>query len=201
MRCSLAIHSFRGSVRRTFFPFLVGYASFVDTLALSVQGVRRKRPHHAVIMGRNNAIGSSKSNYARSQRGICCVSGNPFELRYGRFRPSRRAVPENRLILRSEVTPLTDQSVTRILEALFCRGYEARVSQLELTFDTQTTVRFVARHALWLRSVRESGGTIYFGTPRAKWQIRVYKKAPGVVRTEFILRRSLLRGCGTRRQF
>jgi hypothetical protein len=183
-------------VKRNFFPVLVGYASFVDTLALSVQGVRRKRFQHTVRMGRNCPIGSGKSNYARSQRGVCCVSGNPFELRYGRFRPNRRAVPDNRLILRSEVTPLTDQSVTRILEALFCRGYEARASQLELTFDTQTTVKFVAQHALWLRSVRKFGSTIYFGSPRAKWQIRVYEKAPGIVRTEFILRRPLLRDCG-----
>lgn len=184
-------------MKTNFFPLLLGYAAFVDTLALSVQGVHRKRVPHTLRMGRNVAIGSGKSNYARSQSGMCCRTGNPFELRYGRFQPQRRAVPKNRLILRSETTPLTRWSASAVLEALFCRGYNVRISQLELTFDTQTPVKFVEQHALSLRRRRwKWEKTIYFGSPRSESQVRVYQKAPGVTRIEFILRRTLLRALG-----
>jgi hypothetical protein len=183
-------------MNRQVLPPLVGYASFVDTIAVSVRGARRKRPQGTVRIGRNVPIGGGRSSYARSQRGVCCLSGNPFEVRYGRFHPNRLAVPENRVIFRSEVAPVNNWSATAILDALFRRGYKATVSQFELTFDMHTEIEFLAQHALCQLRVERCKSTIYFGSPHSKWQVRVYEKAPSIVRIEFVLRRGLLRSCG-----
>lgn len=85
-----------------FFDFLLAYAAFIDTLEISVYGERAKRPLSNIRLAKNSAVGSSRSNYARSQRGTCCLTGNPFEWRYGPFGPNRRRVPPHRIILRGE---------------------------------------------------------------------------------------------------
>lgn len=177
-----------------FFNFLVAYAAFVDTLEVSVYGERRGKPLPNVRLGLDSPVGSSRSNYARSQSGICCVTGNPIEHRYGPFGRNKYRVPPHRIILRSETAPLTGWSVRRVLDALFKAGYRVVVSKCEVTFDTRVPLRFLLEHTCCLLTrQRLSASSFRFGSPRSGWQVRVYKKAPSVVRLEFILRRTALR--------
>lgn len=177
-----------------FFNFLLAYAAFVDTLEVSIHGERRRKHLPTVRLGRNSAIGSSRSNYARSQRGTCCLTGNPFEWRYGPFGRNAHRVPPHRIILRSETSPLTRWSVRSVLDALFRPGYRAVVSKCEITFDTRIPLRFLLEHTCCLLTRRRLSATSFrFGSPRSAWQVRVYKKAPGIVRLECVLRRAALR--------
>ena len=178
---------------KTFFSFLLAYAAFVDTLEVSVYGESRRRPLSSVRLDQNQAVGGSRSNYARSQRGTCCLTGNPFEWRYGVFRPNRLRVPPHRVILRSETAPLTRRSVRSVLDALFRHGYRAVVSKYEITFDTHIPLHFLFKHACCRLTVRRFESSICFGSPRSTKQVRVYLKAPSVIRLEFVLRRGALR--------
>lgn len=177
----------------TFFDFLLSYAAFVDTLEISVYGEPRTKPHPSVRLGSNRAVGSSRSNYARSRRGTYCLTGNPFEWRYGVLRRNRLRVPPHRVILRSETTPLTRDSVQKLLDALFLPGYQAVVSKCEVTFDTRIPLQFLLKHTSCRLVRRKFESSAIFGSPRSSWQVRVYQKTPAVVRLEFVLRRGLLR--------
>jgi hypothetical protein len=176
-----------------FFDFLLAYAAFIDTLEISVYGERAKRPLSNIRLGKNSAVGSSRSNYARSQHGTCCLTGNPFEHRYGPFGRNQRRVPPHRIIIRSETAPLTSWSVRRVLDAMFRPGYRAVPSQCEITFDTHIPLRFLREHEYCRLSMRRFKSSICFGSSRSSWRVRVYKKAPSVIRLEFVLRRGLLR--------
>ena len=176
-----------------FFDFLVAYAAFVDTLEVSIHGERREKPLSTVRLGQNAAVGSSRSNYARSQRGTCCLTGNPFEHRYGPFGRNKHRVPPHRIILRSETSPLTGSAVRTVLDALFKTGYRAVLSKCEVTFDTRIPLPFLLQHACSALTVRKFESSICFGSPRSTWRVRVYQKAPSVVRLEFVLHRGLLR--------
>lgn len=181
----------------TFFDYLVAYAAFVDTVEISVYGEPRQKPLPTVRLGLDSPVGSSRSNYARSQRATCCVTGNPIEHRYGPFGRHKHRVPPHRIILRSETVPLTVGSVRRLLDALFKSGYQAIVSKCEVTFDTHIPFQFLLKHVccLLIRK-RFSESSVRFGSPRSGWQVRVYQKAPSVVRLEFVLRRGMLRAHG-----
>lgn len=176
-----------------FFNFLLAYAAFVDTLEVSIHGERRRKHLPTVRLGRNSAIGSSRSNYARSQRGTCCLTGNPFEWRYGPFGRNAHRVPPYRIILRSETSPLTHWSVRSVLDALFQPGYRAVVSKCEVTFDTRIPLPFLLQHACCALTVRKFESSACFGSPRSTKRVRVYLKAPSVIRLEFVLRRGVLR--------
>lgn len=181
----------------TFFNYLVAYAAFADTLEISVHGERRQKPLSTVRLGLDSPIGSSHSNYARSQRCTCCVTGNPIEHRYGPFGRNKHRVPPHRIILRSETVPLTVSSVLSVLNALFRAGYRAVVSKCEVTFDTHIPLLFLLKHACCLRTWRRfSESSFRFGSPGSGWQVRIYQKAPSVVRLEFVLRRAALRAYG-----
>jgi hypothetical protein len=80
------------------------------------------------------------------------------------------------------------------------------ISSLEVTFDvTGATVDYILQHLIH----RAHGGvrvvsdgkcrTIYVGSSRSAWQVRIYEKRRGVVRLEFILRRRFLARHGINR--
>jgi hypothetical protein len=127
--------------------------------------------------------------------------GNGFQERYGVVR-WRKRVPPIRVILYSNESPLSYAQVQLVLDALVRRGYRAKVSKVELTFDVSgSTVLFFQRHFLTTaRKIQlrrnERGETLYVGGPRSPWQLRVYDKAEGLVRFEFILRIAFLRKYG-----
>ena len=180
-----------------FFSYLVSYAAFADTVEISVHGNRRRKALRCVRLGPDSPIGSSRSNYARSRRGICCATGNPFEHRYGRFGRNKNRVPPHRLILRSETSPLTASCVRRVLGALFKAGYRAVVSKCEVTFDTRIPLSFLLMHQCSLLVRRQLSPTSFgFGSPNSAWRVRAYEKAPSIIRLEFVLRRGALRAYG-----
>jgi hypothetical protein len=77
---------------------------------------------------------------------------------------------------------------------------QIRVSKVELTFDvTGATIVYVLWHIIHraqndIRVLSDGERTtIYVGSPRSAWEVRIYEKTrSGVLRLEFILRRSFL---------
>jgi|KBSMisStandDraft_5_1062788.scaffolds.fasta_scaffold58254_1 hypothetical protein len=182
------------SVKPIIFSQLIDYAAFVDTIVLSVFGVRRRRPSFTVRLGQNLPIGGAKSAYARLQQGICIATGNPFALRYGRFHS--KFAPPFRLTLRSEEVALTRCGIERVLNAQFRKGTRHQVSVIETTLDTSIPLDFFRQHA-WYRLKRaQDGPTLYMFSPTSNWQVRAYAKTNSTTRLEFVLRRGFLRAKG-----
>jgi len=85
------------------------------------------------------------------------------------------------------------------------RGYKAVIASLEVTFYTDRIpqARF-ARHLCSRareRTYRDKNGktTIYGGSTRGPWDLRLYEKTDSIVRVEFILRSSSLRALSIRK--
>ena len=139
--------------------------------------------------------------YARLLPGHCQLTGNPFELKYGRLH-SYANVPPFRLSVRSDNAPLSGAGLNAIADSLFRSGFHSQVSQLEFTFDvTGFSYSFFHEHVLTTaRSVTEVGKegrkTLYVGRPRSPWQLRIYQKTDSLMRVEFVLRRAWLRAHG-----
>lgn len=186
------------------FPHLIDTAAFLDKVELGISGIRRRRPLPIIELRKSRAIGGDNRPYARSVRGECVPSGNPFEFRYGRIQ-SWPHLPPCRLIARSNVCPLTGTQISLIARGLMRRGYRAHVALVELTFDTsEIPIKYFEMHYLSLarysRVLHDKTGrtTVYIGGPRSHWQVRIYQKTESVVRVEYILRSEFLRGSGIR---
>ncbi len=186
------------------FSHMTDRAAFIDRVELSVYGLRRLRSTTSVSLIRDFPIGGPERLYARAVDGVCAVTRNPFQQRYGVMRWPRR-VPPVRLIFRSERTPLSCAEVSLVLGSLMRQGFHASLSKAELTFDlTEASVDFFARHILTtarrFRRLRDEHGweTYYVGGPLSPWQARVYQKTAATVRLEFVFRRPFLRKRGIR---
>lgn len=184
------------------FEHLVDEAAFVDKAVFNIRGIRRTKTLANVRLWKNPAIGGPRRMYARSLHGENRLTGNPFELRYGRLHRWGTVAPF-RLVVRSERLPLSGAQVRIILDSLFRKGYRCQISQLELTFDvSQYSYSFFRRqlHSR-ARSITEfqdklGRNTLYAGTPRSPWQLRLYQKTSDRVRVEFVLRPAYLREHG-----
>jgi hypothetical protein len=180
------------------FRHLVNEAAFIDKAVFNVWGSRRVRRREGVELGPNLAIGGARRMYARSLHGQSRLTGNPFELRYGRLHQWEH-VPPFRLIMRSETVPLSGAQVLGILKCLFCNGFRSRVAQVELTFDL-SRYSFPLLHQQLLSQARSmtelnddfGNATLYAGTARSPWQLRIYQKTDNCVRVEFVLRPAFL---------
>jgi hypothetical protein len=186
------------------FQRLVNRSAFMDKVVISVRGDRRERDPLTLQLGENRAIGGKKRMYARQIPGTCRLSGNPFDLKYGRLHPYPN-VPPFRLTVRSDAMPLSAAQVSTILNGLFRRGFRSQVSLAEFTFDTtELSPEFFREHLLTTaHSVKEVGKegskTLYAGGPRSLWQLRIYRKADSLMRVEFVLRRGYLQAHGIQR--
>lgn len=183
------------------FRFLTGYAAFVDTVSVAIDGRLRSRikSHTKLIV--NRPIGRSGRIYGRVLEATCCRSGNPVSVNYGKLKPYASVDPF-RVTLRSEISPTTLSGVHAVLGSLFWKRYRARVRYVELTFDSHIGIAFFRKHAStkavigkWLQD-DENRLTFYIGRRTASWQIRCYEKCPGVTRFEFVLRHTFLRRHG-----
>jgi hypothetical protein len=187
--------------RNGIFPRLADKSAFIDKAVLSVWGNRRERVSSVVELAETRAIGGSSRMYARLLPGHCQLTGNPFELKYGRLH-SYPNVPPFRLSLRSDNAPLSAAEVNAIANSLFRSGFGFQVSQLEFTFDvTGLSFSFFREHLLTsARSITEVGKenskTLYAGRPRSPWQLRIYSKTYSLMRVEFVLRRAWLHAHG-----
>jgi hypothetical protein len=183
------------------FQRLADKSAFIDKAVLSVWGHRRERVPPAVELAQSRAIGGSTRMYARLLPGHCQLTGNPFELKYGRLQTYPN-VPPFRLSLRSDVVPLSAAGVSSTIDSLFRLGFHCQISQVEFTFDvTGYSFPFFREHLLTTaHSVTEVGKpdrmTLYAGGPRSPWQLRIYQKTDSLMRVEFILRRAWLHAHG-----
>src|SRR6266849_895928 len=116
------------------FQHLVNEAAFVDKAVFNIWGIRRTHALQYVKLGANPAIGGPRRMYARSRHGENCLTGNSFELKYGKLHKWEHVAPF-RLVVRSEGLPLSGAQVRIILDSLFRKGYRCKISQAELTFD------------------------------------------------------------------
>jgi hypothetical protein len=180
------------------FSHLTDRAGFIDRAELNLRGVRKNRPNEDVTIDSNTAIGGPRRVYARAVHGVCPVTGNPWELRYGVLLPFKR-VPPLRLVLRSEKTPLSLAQAELVSHSLIRRGFRSQLSKVEFTFDlTSTSVNFFIRHLETHARIRKvlcdqfGNQTYYVGGTRSPWQLRIYQKTDLIVRVEFIFRRPFL---------
>jgi hypothetical protein len=192
------------AAERGIFLHFVNQAAFLDKAVFSIWGNRRLRSPTLLQVGPSRAIGGPKRMYARMLSGQCSVTGNPFELKYGKLR-SYENVPPFRLTVRSDRMPLSGAQVAMISSALFRSGFRSHIANLEFTFDVTNYPFTYFRHRLFTRarSVVELGsdghGTFYAGRPRSPWQLRVYEKTQSLVRVEYVLRRAFLSANGIER--
>jgi hypothetical protein len=186
------------------FLHLAGKAAFLDKVEFALWGVRRARISPTVVVKPSIAIGGANRPYARSLHGKCRATDNPFELRYGRIQSWPKLSPL-RLIGRSNSVVLTGSQMTLIAQSLLRQGFRAQVQLVELTFDTQEIpIPYFRLHFLTrcrnFHDLRDDRGreTIYIGSRRSPWQLRIYQKTSGIVRLEYILRREFLVAHGIR---
>jgi hypothetical protein len=183
------------------FQRLADKSAFIDKAVLGIWGHRRERVPPAVELAQSRAIGGSTRMYARLLPGQSQLTGNPFELKYGRLHPYRN-VPPFRLSLRSDIVPLSAAGVSSTIDSLFRRGFHCQISQVEFTFDvTGYSFPFFREHLLTAaHSVTEVGmqdrRTLYAGGPRSPSQLRIYQKTDSLMRLEFVLRRAWLHAHG-----
>ena len=143
-------------------------------------------------------LAAPDSLYSRAVSGTIWLSGNPVDVVYGR-RKNFKNVPILRITMHSKRIPVTGAQVRFLIEKLTVRPLEIRVSQVEATYDvTGVTIDYVRQHIIHRAQndarVLSDGTrmTIYVGSPRSAWQVRIYEKTSSVVRLEFILQRSFL---------
>jgi hypothetical protein len=186
------------------FPHLANTSAFIDKAVFSIWGDRRERILPAVEVGENRAIGGKNRMYARLIPGTCQLSGNPFELKYGKFY-SWPHIPPFRLSVRSNAVPLSGAQVSATVNGLFRRGFRCEVGLVEFTFDiTDPPFDYFPDHLLTRARLvfergREGHTTVYAGGPQSSWQLRLYRKTKLLVRVEFILRLALLKAKGIER--
>lgn len=184
-------------------PHTVNRFAHFDGVRISVWGRLRRDFGKQIKAVRNRPIGGHDSMYSRAIKGLLEATGNPFELKYGRH-PSRPRpyIPPFQLSLWSEDLPVTWAEVSAAIDGLFAAVYSHKVSLVELTFDTdfafEVLVRGFHTNARHFRKFEDDAGnrTMYIGSPRSPWQVRIYEKGPRITRMEFALRSKALRTLG-----
>lgn len=173
--------------------------AFLDKVVVSIRGGRKESPQLAVRNKLNRATGGVGRKYARKQQGLLVSSENPYDLVYG---PMRLVgiLPSGVLTLRSAGSPVTIGQIEEVVGGIYDTGWNASVSQVELTFD----FTWLSTDWFWFRifsSARKfvawpdenaAEKTLYIGGRTSPWQAKVYEKTEGVTRLEFTLRRPFL---------
>lgn len=184
------------------FPHLVDRAAFVDTIRLSVHSHRKPRLDQIDNQENYGILSGSGSNYARKLSGTWTATGNPIVILYGKVNRFS-GVPPVSLIVRSESMPVTAAQVNKMVESVFPRVADVRVSSVELTFDVSTfcyseACRSAVYRAIHTRELSDARGrrTFYIGSPRSLWFARIYEKRKDVLRAEFKLQRGFLSAQG-----
>jgi hypothetical protein len=182
----------------TTFAHTIDRAAFVDTIVLSINAGARLR-WQALSNVKHHPILHERGNYSRAAEGIWDVTGNPITVVYGKVARMPR-LPQFLVKVRSESMPVTGAQVAKLVQDLFPRGADVRVSSVELTFDLKGTsyadiCRTIEHRASRSRKMgdEDTGGhTLYVGSSRSLWSARIYEKKKGVLRVEFVFRRGYL---------
>jgi hypothetical protein len=183
------------------FTHLVNSAAFFDVIAVNVWGKRRTTMLDHVSREKNRAIGGHGRAYARCIPGRNRRTGNQLQIKYGVQLPYGNISPFF-VILRADRLPVTWADLSLVIDAFLQRGWRARVSWVELTFDTKGFPfdGFGWELCTTARKIREfagtHGNTLYIGAPNSSWRLKVYRKTHKVKRVEFTLQNRFLRKCG-----
>ena len=173
-------------------------AAFIDRICLSVRGSLGTNFTDNILDPQNRATLHPTSIYSRVVRGKCPVTENRIEIRYGRAKHFEN-IPPVQIVMHSEKVPVTGAHALRLLKGLCTDAPDVSVSLVELTFDfTRIRTAFLLRHLVHkakgdVRILTDGKRTtLYVGSPRSAWQVRIYRKQSSVLRLEFILRRPFL---------
>jgi len=183
------------------FQHVVNSAAFFDVVALNLWGKRRTTLLDHVSTEKSRAIGGYGRAYGRCAPGRNRRTNNPMQFKYGRQLPYQNISPYF-LILRAGRLPVTWADATLVIDAFLQQGWRARISWVELTFDTEGVPfdRFAWELCTTARNVREFDGecgtTVYVGGSNSSWRFKLYQKTDDVVRSEFTLHGRFLRKHG-----
>jgi len=185
------------------FSYLLNEATFIDRIGLSVW-TEEKPILDQLLDSKDTGIFKPGSLYARCLSGRSPLTGNPVRMVYGRVSRLRR-VPPVGIFMTSEDIPLTGAQVNETVRLLTPAATRVQPVNAELTFDlTTVSVSKLYRNLLyrarqWNELMDASGRkTVYIGSPKSAWELRIYDKAVGITRLELILRRQLLFDNGIR---
>ena len=178
------------------FRYCFNNAAFIDRIVLSVNS-DAKPVLDQLLEAKDKGILSRKSFYSRCCKAKAPLTGNPVRVLYGKVSRFPR-VPAFRVLMWSEMVPLTGAQVNEFIRLVFPGAISCRPVLVELTFDLKSTsVSYLQRHILhrarlYYEYSSLGGKTAYFGSSSSPWQLRIYDKAPGIVRVELILKVKLL---------
>jgi hypothetical protein len=183
----------------------VDTAAFVHKLVLSVDAELSETHENVLQQIKREGIFHPGGLYSRRVSGKFWLSGNRVVVLHGRTRNFPN-VPTLWITMHSGRIPLTAAEAILLTRRVTLGSPEIRVSSIEFTFDvTGTTIDYLLRHLIY-RAKKDarvlSDGerrTIYVGSPRSAWQVRIYDKRRPVLRIEFVLRRASLSRWGISR--
>jgi hypothetical protein len=184
------------------FPHLMNATAFVDKVEIALWGEKRTKVLAYIEQAQNRAIGGFGRSYARCIPGCNAPTGNPVQLKYGVMLPYGSISPAV-VVLWAGRVPVTCADAMLAIDGFMRLGCRAKVSRVELTFDTTgiPLERFTwelctrARKS-WEIEDEEGRATVYAGGVRSPLQLTIYQKAQSVVRVEFKLRSAFLRKNG-----
>lgn len=172
--------------------------AFFDRIDVSLYGELQPRPWLHLTEKENLPCMGKNSYYGRCSRGEFTKTGNPYELKYSKTTGLPR-VPQAKLRLDSERSPLTAAEVMLAIRSLTTDPEAVRVSYAELTFDLHRDynelrggiVSAISKRRFEI-SNRETGlRTLYLGGRKSERYVCLYEKppavAPDVVRLEIRL--------------
>jgi hypothetical protein len=183
------------------FQHLINSAAFFDVIAVNVWGKRRTTVLDHVAREKNRPIGGYGRAYARCIPGLNRRTGNPLQIKYGLLLPYRNISPFFVIVWAGRL-PVTWADLSLVIDAFLQRGWRARVSWAEVTFDTSGFPFdiFSWEICTTARTIREfegeHGNTLYVGGSNSSWRMKIYHKTHDVVRNEFTFQARFLRKCG-----
>jgi hypothetical protein len=184
------------------FRYCFDQCAFIDKVSVAVTGTRRRKTNARLIeTTANRPIGGpGKFFYGRAMVGTLSATENPFQLRYGKLNRLPH-IADAVLTLRSERRPITAAELYKCATGLFRSGARLRPNNVELTFDISLYRFEEIRNAVVTKAQPRliegaSRTTVYYGSPRGPWMLRLYQKAPRIIRIELVLRSSLLSRSG-----
>jgi hypothetical protein len=188
-----------GKPRQHIFPDLVNNRASIDKIVISASGELNETFREKELVNINpKSIFHPGGHYAACIFGVWRVTRNPVSIHHGRMVKFKN-VPPLRFTMQSENVPVTAAQVNLFVKKCTSASPELTVSSLELTFDfTGTSVEDIGgqliHRAKQVKTLTDERGwkTIYVGSPRSSWQVRIYQKTASVVRLEFVLRRGFL---------
>jgi len=182
------------------FDFAVDTAAIVDTARISVFGDGLSPELDGLADIKNTASLSPKSRFARCLTATIRDTENPLKAVYGKAgkQAGLTAIPDGMVIFRSEQAILTGTQIMRDVGNLFPGASRSEFSLLEFAFDVRSRLEAIrtqgVHSARKTRLLRDDNGrrTYYIGSRLSAWQLRVYDKADGIIRIEFVFRRPFL---------